>query len=353
MKRVFLLTCCLILGTMLPLNAQPKRGIKTLARAVKANKQTEVTAAINRTQKALTKAALGRISAGKREALVNRLFEQKAPSIAGHLPVLQGYQKKYGAWDFFDRFITRYYRQHFGQPSPGLATLFTELNRLNNPALQRQAALRLEYLIKNKQTFIRQLWPEGKQPFVTLNYIQEDGPLTAANFQATNLVYNCEIAIEPGGFIPFDQETELSTFLLEGTPWHIAGFSGGLENLPQLYRFLITQGDDFSGGFNVVWDKQAQSLLLSSPDNTTYLRIARHEYNTAHRLHLHLYRIIEVNFINTAGKKATQKIMLNISIPISSENPNPRIGLKEWFVTFPLREFLKDPNVYVTEGKVF
>lgn len=353
MKRALLVACCICLSAAVNLCAQPKRGIKSLARAVKASQSKEISSALNRTQKALTKAALGRMSAGKREELVTRLLEQKTPSVAANLPALQGYQKKYGAWDFFERFITRYYRQHFGQPSPGLASLFTELNRLNNPVLQRQAALRLETLIQNKQTFIRQLWPEGKQPFVTINYIQEDGPLSAGTFQPQNLVYNCEIAIEPGGFIPFDRETEISTFLLEGTPWHIAGFSGGLENLPQLYRFLITQGDDFSGGFNVVWDKQAQSLLLSSPDNSTYLRIARHEYNTAHRLHLHLYRITEVSFINTSGQKTTQKIMLNMSIPIQNENPNPRIGLKEWFVTFPLREFLKDPHVYVTEGKVF
>lgn len=356
MKRILFLLCCLLLGSISALHAQPKRAIgKAAARAAKQSKQSVSSAlhAAARAEAALSKAAYARrISPEKRQQLINDLFVLNQISIQKPLLGLQSIQRKYGSWDFCERFLTQYYERHFGRPTPDMAAFFAKVNALNSPDLQRAVALRMEELVQNKKPYLATFEQMQNPPFVRIIYLPELTTLTRQSFRPQDLVYNCEMNISPGEFIPLGDGREASTIMLEGTPWHIAGFAAGLDYLPELYRFLITDGA-YNTPFNVIWDKSSQSLLLTSLDNSLQLRIARHEYNVAHRLHLHIYRLVPAQFTNAKGALVQETALLNISFPIENETLNPRVPLKDWFITFPVKKFLKDPNAHVIHGKIF
>ena len=356
MKRTLALLFCLLVGTLPAVHAQPKRAIRAAAStAAKQSKQasTRAVQAAGQVQKALQKAARKQhLSPEKRQSLINDLFAANPAALPTALVSLQAYQHQYGPWDFAARFFTLYYERHFGRPTPVINAFFEKVNELNSPALQRKVALRMQELILNKNLYLAHLGEMENPPFVRTIYLADIKHLTAKSFRPKDLAYNCEINVEPGGFIALGEGQEISTLLIEGTPWHISGFAAGLDYLPDLYRFLMTElsPDPY---FNVLWDKSAQSLLLSSPDNSLQLRVARHEYNTPHRLHLHLYRLVPAVFKDIHGRSVREQTLLNISFPIENETLNPRVPLKDWFITFPVKQFLKDPNVHVSQGKVF
>lgn len=356
MKRTLALLFCLLVGTLPAVHAQPKRAIRAAAStAAKQSKQasTRAVQAAGQVQKALQKAARKQhLSPEKRQSLINDLFAANPAALPTALVSLQAYQHQYGPWDFAARFFTLYYERHFGRPTPVINAFFEKVNELNSPALQRKVALRMQELILNKNLYLAHLGEMENPPFVRIIYLPELATLTPQSFHPQDLVYNCEMNIAPGEFIPLGDGREASTIMLEGTPWHIAGFSAGLDYLPELYRFLITDGA-YNTPFNVIWDKSSHSLLLTSLDNSLQLRIARHEYNVAHRLHLHIYRLVPTQFTNAQGGLVQETTLLNISFPIENETLNPRVPLKDWFITFPVKKFLKDPNAHVIHGKIF
>lgn len=355
MKRTLILLCYLLFACTSCLHAQAKHSAKAISRALVKQSlitQSAVKSAAASAQKAGSLAFIRRLSPGKRELLVTNLLRENIKNLQKAIVVLQQYQQKYGYADFFERFISLYYEHHFGRPTPNMSAFFAKVNACKNPAFQKAVALRLEELAHNKQKFISQLWQGETLPFVRVVYLPELADLSAQSFRPQDLVYSCEINVAPGGFIPLGSGNEVSTFMLEGTPWHIAGFSAGLEYLPELYRFLITNGE-YNAALNVIWDRSSQSLLVSSLDNTRQLRVSRHEYHIPHRLHLHLQYLAPMSFTNTEGKTVAENSLLNISFPIENEASNPRVAPKDWFITYPVQKFLKDPNVNVSYGRIF
>ena len=336
------------------LHAQPKRAAKAFSCTLKKQKQvaSSIQTALTRAKNPLYTNAALHLSPDKRQKLAADLLKLNAPNMQKTLLKLQSYQNKYGYGDFFERFITLYYERHFGRITPAMSAFFVRINALKNPALQQAVALRLEELARNKAAFLSQIWQQEQPPFVRVIYLPELTRFSAASFRPQDLIYSCEINVEPGGFLPLEARNEISIFILEGTPWHIAGFSAGLEYLPDLYRFLITNGN-YAEPFQVIWEKSSQSLLLSSLDNTRQLRVSRHEYHIPHRLHLHMQYWEPVSFINIDGKTVLENILLNIAFPIENISNNPRVALKDWFVTRPAQKFLNDPNANVIYGKIF
>ncbi len=364
MNRILITLICLLIALFEPCaHAQPKNAAR---KAAPAGKQAVSSAANNfpraarakaapavsaRAERALQQALVRKaVSPEKRQKLVAALLAPGTPADKAFLK-LQQYQRKYGAQDFFERFSSLYYTRYFGDPTPDIQAFLRRMNGYP-PKAQRELMERLQTLAANRSNYLKYGWPEQENHILRLKYLPGASSLTGGAFRPKGLVYAYEIQVEPGDFLPLGPGKEISIFNLEGTDWHIAGFSAGLEFLPELYRFLVTDGQ-YGAPINVTWDKPGKSLLVSRADGRVQVRVTPHEYGRAGRLHLHVNRSVMVRFKDAAGARRTERTALNLSFPVQEQAGDARTPMKDWFITRPAQKFLKDPNATVRLGKIF
>lgn len=360
MKKCTLLTLCLLLGLMLPVYAQPKntllkKAVQRFARkSSQYNTRQVISSAESFTNAIQSRTIKKRLSPSCRAEMAAQWFKKALWSKDILLPFaqIQAYRKKYGVQDFFENYLTLYYEKYFGPITPNLQEFFAKVNNWQDLQQQKEVLLRLETLAKNRSRYLEEFWPERPQHILRITYLAPTKNLSPETFQPEKLVYTYELPLNPGEKIPVGPQKGLSVILIDGNAWHISGFAAGLDYLPELYRFLIT-GGDINASLKIIWDKASQSLLISSADGKTHLRIARHEYHQPHSLHLHLYQYVALTFKNADGENIAANTLLNISFPIENESLNPRVPMKDWFITFPMKHFLKDSRVTVTYGKIF
>lgn len=364
MKRILTLTCCLFALLLPPAHAQPKNAARKAVSAgqkaassvsrqlPRAARAGALPAAAARAEQALRKAAVHKTpSPEKRQKMAAALLAPGVQPKTAFLKLRQ-YQRKYGAQDFFERFSSLYYARYFGDLTPDMQAFLHRMNAYP-PAAQQELLERLQTLAANRRNYLKYGWPERENHILRLKYLPGTSSLTDGEaFLPQSLVYAYEIQAEPGDFLPLGPGKEISVFNLEGTDWYIAGFSAGLAFLPELYRFLVTDGR-YGARINVTWDKPGKSLLVSSADGRVQVRVSPHEYGRAGRLHLHVNRQLTVHFQDAGGARRAEQTALNFSFPVYEQAGDERTPLRDWFITRPAQKFLKDPNAEVRLGKIF
>ncbi len=277
------------------------------------------------------------------------------------LPQLWGAQQRYENNALFSEFIRQYYSKNFGVFSPHLKTFFDKVSTLQNRELELQITKRISYITQNKDLLVKAALPDHPtlpEHAFRLRYLSEIGELTANNFRPEQLVLSVErrMSTHPQKDFPLRHVSGQAMFTIGKQLYPVYGYNGPLDNISQLYRFLLN-GHHKNNPLTVVFDEKARSMAIYNEDKSMWLRISSHEYSSPNRLHLHLNELRTVNFVNTYGVESQERMNCNLSIPLSVPPDLPAHGTQEFLfqklIVNPVKFWEGNDHVTIEKQSIF
>lgn len=342
------LLCCLLLpAEAFAQNGRRivKNGAERLARQ-EAESLTARSRAAVRAQRAAGPAAAGRIRDRARASLeqtpqVRRLGQTlrqaqiRAKDDAWETLRQLRRHKNYHQNRYFEHFTVNYYLKHFTTPTPKMIMLVRNVGMARNVKLEDALFNRISFLARYANSYLEYAPRLGDLSELRLFYTGKTDPKL---FDPAKLMYEYEIKIPHGDFVPLGPGREESTVTLNGQTTHIAGFDLDLSLLPQLYLRLLHLP---KGEYPRVWFNPKEPLfILSNRHQTRWIRVARHEIARVSQLHIHLYWITSLYHESLPH---AEKAVFNISIPISG---NKRIPLQHQDL---YQKFIGQPQAFFSK----
>ena len=131
---------------------------------------------------------------------------------------------------------------------------------------------------------------------------------------------------------------------------------GPLEELPELYLFLLNEPDD-PQPVTAIWDTQNKAMTMYNHDQSRWLRISSHEYSHPNRLHIHLNQSKIVEFTDTDGTPSREKVNLNLTIPFAKPADLPSAHVQDFLyqklIKQPIQAFKKNERVTIKKQTIF
>ncbi len=293
---------------------------------------------------------------------VNRPLKQNN-QIRRALDKLWALQDIYGDHHLFPIFIRQYYVQNFGIVSPHLQWLFNKVDELQDRDLQARLLGRMLYLVRNKELLAQEVLQPGvlnklTQKSFRLRYLSDISQITPENFDPNQLVLSIERHMDPNPRkdFPIRHVDSKSMLALPQGNYAVYNYHGPLEEISALYRFLLN-GKSKRAPFTVVFDEAGKSMAIYNEDKSLWLRVSSHEYTFPKRLHVHLNALTRVDFVNAYGVEATDRVNLNLSIPLAEPKALPSKGVQQFLyeqlIVKPVEIFENDERVTLERRPIF
>lgn len=255
--------------------------------------------------------------------------------------------KNYYKDRYFERFMVEYYLKHFTTPTPKLIMLIRKIGQTRSVKLEDALFNRMSFLARYANSYLEHAPRLGDLSELRLFYKGKADPKL---FDPAKLMYEYEIKIPHGEFVPLAAGWEESRFTLNGQTTHIAGFDLDLSLLPQLYLRLLHLP---KGQYPRVWFSPKEPLfILSNHRQTRWIRVARHEIARVSQLHIHLYWM---RALYHESLPHAETAVFNISIPVSGNKriPLQHQDLYQKFIGQPLAFFTKRDGAAPDSGYDF
>ena len=385
-KIIPLFLAFFVLNAALPANAQ--KGLRSTRRAFKAAKvkvnpvlpaetaaarAVQQAAALNSGKIAAQTAKINAKLAAQTQATGQALSRRMPMSPHQHIKALLKGNKnpiealrqwwaltdQYHKPNMFEAFASTYYKNHFYILTPHLTQLFKRVEQQNNRDLELRFLKRLRFLAENRTQFQKVFSPNAHQATLRVRFTNDISRLTAKNFNARDLVFSFEKFLTPKHPKHGIRHVNLnSKFTVgNGQEFDVYNYSGPLEFLPHLYRYLINGEKHFRDPITVVFDAKAKALALYNKDKSLRLRITTHEYSRPEKLHLHLNEMRTGTIVNQQGQEVEETVNFNLSIPIAKPASLPNYKRDEYlykqFIQNPVNFYRGDKRVTILQQPIF
>ncbi len=382
-KTIPLIFAFFLLSTTLPVRAQ--KGLQATRKAVKSAKvkvvpslpaelaTARVATQIPAAQMAKMSAKANAKLAAQTQAVSQNLSRRMPMSPHQHIKeLLKGNKNptealrqwwnltdKYHKPNMFEAFASTYYKKHFYILTPHLTQLFKRVEMQNNRDLELRFLKRLRFLAENRTQFQKAFSPNAHQATLRVRFTNDISRLTAKNFNAKDLVFSVEKFLTPKHPKHGIRHVNLnSTFTVgNGQEFAVYNYSGPLEFLPHLYRYLINGEKHLRDPITVVFDAKAKAIAIYNKDKSLRLRITTHEYSRPEKLHLHLNETRTGTIVNQQGQEVEETVNFNLSIPIAKPEKLPNHKRDEYlykqFIQNPLNFFRGDKRVTILQQPIF
>lgn len=259
--------------------------------------------------------------------------------------------------DYFQQFATIYYKDNLRTLTPHMYQFFGQVAKARSPRLEKEVLGRMKELFALEGDLMAQVFPGGQDTRLRLRYLKNLESVNGEAFDPKALIFSYEQKLTDSYNMVSIRHIKPNSVLRIGrNKYPVANFNGNLDDILELYKFLLDKKSS-PEGLAVIFDPKTKQMALYSKDKSVWLRVTPHEYSALNRLHIHINEIKTVNLV-TNGHPSPQQVMFNFFVPISPESGS---GLRHWkaedfyqkMVLAPVEELKKTPGVNVIIGSIF
>lgn len=259
--------------------------------------------------------------------------------------------------DYFQQFATIYYKDNLRTLTPHMYQFFGQVAKARSPRLEKEVLGRMKELFALEGDLMAQVFPGGQDTRLRLRYLKNLESVNGEAFDPKALIFSYEQKLTDSYNMVSIRHIKPNSVLRIGrNKYPVANFNGNLDDILELYKFLLDKKSS-PEGLTVIFDPKTKQMALYSKDKSVWLRVTPHEYSAFNRLHIHINEIKTVNLV-TNGHPSPQQVMFNFFVPISPESGS---GLRHWkaedfyqkMVLAPVEELKKTPGVNVIIGSIF
>lgn len=259
--------------------------------------------------------------------------------------------------DYFQQFATIYYKDNLRTLTPHMYQFFGQVAKARSPRLEKEVLGRMKELFALESDLMAQVFPGGQDTRLRLRYLKNLESVNGEAFDPKALIFSYEQKLTDSYNMVSIRHIKPNSVLRIGrNKYPVANFNGNLDDILELYKFLLDKKSS-PEGLTVIFDPKTKQMALYSKDKSVWLRVTPHEYSALNRLHIHINEIKTVNLM-TNGHPSPQQVMFNFFVPISPESGS---GLRHWkaedfyqkMVLAPVEELKKTPGVNVIIGSIF
>ena len=259
--------------------------------------------------------------------------------------------------DYFQQFATIYYKDNLRTLTPHMYQFFGQVAKARSPRLEKEVLGRMKELFALESDLMAQVFPGGQDTRLRLRYLKNLESVNGEAFDPKALIFSYEQKLTDSYNMVSIRHIKPNSVLRIGrNKYPVANFNGNLDDILELYKFLLDKKSS-PEGLTVIFDPKTKQMALYSKDKSVWLRVTPHEYSALNRLHIHINEIKTVNLV-TNGHPSPQQVMFNFFVPISPESGS---GLRHWkaedfyqkMVLAPVEELKKTPGVNVIIGSIF
>ena len=259
--------------------------------------------------------------------------------------------------DYFQQFATIYYKDNLRTLTPHMYQFFGQVAKARSPRLEKEVLGRMKELFALEGDLMAQVFPGGQDTRLRLRYLKNLESVNGEAFDPKALIFSYEQKLTDSYNMVSIRHIKPNSVLRIGrNKYPVANFNGNLDDILELYKFLLDKKSS-PEGLTVIFDPKTKQMALYSKDKSVWLRVTPHEYSALNRLHIHINEIKTVNLV-TNGHPSPQQVMFNFFVPIS---PEAGSGLRHWkaedfyqkMVLAPVEELKKTPGVNVIIGSIF
>ena len=259
--------------------------------------------------------------------------------------------------DYFQQFATIYYKDNLRTLTPHMYQFFGQVAKARSPRLEKEVLGRMKELFALESDLMAQVFPGGQDTRLRLRYLKNLESVNGEAFDPKALIFSYEQKLTDSYNMVSIRHIKPNSVLRIGrNKYPVANFNGNLDDILELYKFLLDKKSS-PEGLTVIFDPKTKQMALYSKDKSVWLRVTPHEYSALNRLHIHINEIKTVNLV-TNGHPSPQQVMFNFFVPIS---PASGSGLRHWkaedfyqkMVLAPVEELKKTPGVNVIIGSIF
>lgn len=259
--------------------------------------------------------------------------------------------------DYFQQFATFYYKDNLRTLTPHMYQFFGQVAKARSPRLEKEVLGRMKELFALEGDLMAQVFPGGQDTRLRLRYLKNLESVNGEAFDPKALIFSYEQKLTDSYNMVSIRHIKPNSVLRIGrNKYPVANFNGNLDDILELYKFLLDKKSS-PEGLTVIFDPKTKQMALYSKDKSVWLRVTPHEYSALNRLHIHINEIKTVNLV-TNGHPSPQQVMFNFFVPISPESGS---GLRHWkaedfyqkMVLAPVEELKKTPGVNVIIGSIF
>lgn len=259
--------------------------------------------------------------------------------------------------DYFQQFATIYYKDNLRTLTPHMYQFFGQVAKARSPRLEKEVLGRMKELFALEGDLMAQVFPGGQDTRLRLRYLKNLESVNGEAFDPKALIFSYEQKLSDSYNMVSIRHIKPNSVLRIGrNKYPVANFNGNLDDILELYKFLLDKKSS-PEGLTAIFDPKTKQMALYSKDKSVWLRVTPHEYSALNRLHIHINEIKTVNLV-TNGHPSPQQVMFNFFVPISPESGSGlRHGKAEDFyqkmVLAPVEELKKTPGVNVIIGSIF
>lgn len=259
--------------------------------------------------------------------------------------------------DYFQQFATIYYKDNLRTLTPHMYQFFGQVAKARSPRLEKEVLGRMKELFSLESDLMAQVFPGGQDTRLRLRYLKNLESVNGEAFDPKALIFSYEQKLTDSYNMVSIRHIKPNSVLRIGrNKYPVANFNGNLDDILELYKFLLDKKSS-PEGITAIFDPKTKQMALYSKDKSVWLRVTPHEYSALNRLHIHINEIKTVNLV-TNGHPSPQQVMFNFFVPISPESGS---GLRHWkaedfyqkMVLAPVEELKKTPGVNVIIGSIF
>lgn len=259
--------------------------------------------------------------------------------------------------DYFQQFATIYYKDNLRTLTPHMYQFFGQVAKARSPRLEKEVLGRMKELFALESDLMAQVFPGGQDTRLRLRYLKNLESVNGEAFDPKALIFSYEQKLTDSYNMVSIRHIKPNSVLRIGrNKYPVANFNGNLDDILELYKFLLDKKSS-PEGITAIFDPKTKQMALYSKDKSVWLRVTPHEYSALNRLHIHINEIKTVNLV-TNGHPSPQQVMFNFFVPISPESGS---GLRHWkaedfyqkMVLAPVEELKKTPGVNVIIGSIF
>lgn len=259
--------------------------------------------------------------------------------------------------DYFQQFATIYYKDNLRTLTPHMYQFFGQVAKARSPRLEKEVLGRMKELFALESDLMAQVFPGGQDTRLRLRYLKNLESVNGEAFDPKALIFSYEQKLTDSYNMVSIRHIKPNSVLRIGrNKYPVANFNGNLDDILELYKFLLDKKSS-PEGITAIFDPKTKQMALYSKDKSVWLRVTPHEYSALNRLHIHINEIKTVNLV-TNGHPSPQQVMFNFFVPIS---PASGSGLRHWkaedfyqkMVLAPVEELKKTPGVNVIIGSIF
>ena len=179
--------------------------------------------------------------------------------------------------DYFQQFATIYYKDNLRTLTPHMYQFFGQVAKARSPRLEKEVLGRMKELFALESDLMAQVFPGGQDTRLRLRYLKNLESVNGEAFDPKALIFSYEQKLADSYNMVSIRHIKPNSVLRIGrNKYPVANFNGNLDDILELYKFLLDKKSS-PEGLTVIFDPKTKQMALYSKDKSVWLRGTRHE----------------------------------------------------------------------------